>query len=180
MKFSCPHCDQHIDAPDESAGQQVNCPTCAKPVCLPQPLQTPKASGFPDWLRWVLVLPTAIVCSIVARLAGEINLYMFPFLSDSFVQFWNCIMGSAFLVVGGAQSAPKHRFIVALTLTVVWAIFSGVGIAMFFLTGKHSDPLFLWYFVCDGGGIVATVIVCVVYHQMETKARLKDALARVP
>ncbi|MCX6907234.1 MAG: hypothetical protein NTY01_04235 [Verrucomicrobia bacterium] len=142
---------------------------------MPQPLQTPKASGFPDWLRWVLVLPAAIVSFFGVQFAVAIGLSIFPFLSDSFVQFWNSIMGSAFLVVGGAQTAPKHRFTVALTLSVIWTVFGGLVIAArIFIPGHYSDA-FWWLCVCNFIGIVATVVVCVVYHQMETKTRLKDA-----
>ena len=36
MKFACSHCGQRIEAEDEWAGQQVNCPTCKHGLRVPQ------------------------------------------------------------------------------------------------------------------------------------------------
>ena len=36
MKFDCPHCSQSIDAPDELAGTDTNCPTCEGAISVPQ------------------------------------------------------------------------------------------------------------------------------------------------
>lgn len=35
MKFSCPHCDQHIEAGDEFAGKLVDCPGCSGRLVIP-------------------------------------------------------------------------------------------------------------------------------------------------
>ena len=37
FKFSCPHCDQHLAAPDDMAGTPLDCPVCHKPFVIPQP-----------------------------------------------------------------------------------------------------------------------------------------------
>ena len=37
MKFTCAFCDQHIDAPDELIGKEVNCPGCERLVLVRQP-----------------------------------------------------------------------------------------------------------------------------------------------
>jgi hypothetical protein len=34
-KFSCPHCDQHIDADEELAGEAVECPSCQATIVVP-------------------------------------------------------------------------------------------------------------------------------------------------
>ena len=36
-KFSCPHCSQHIDAPDELAGTNATCPACEGAITVPSP-----------------------------------------------------------------------------------------------------------------------------------------------
>jgi hypothetical protein len=37
LKFTCPHCSQHLEAPDETAGRIVSCPACAKSFPIPGP-----------------------------------------------------------------------------------------------------------------------------------------------
>ena len=52
FKFNCPHCQQSLEAPAEMIGQQIDCPTCNKPITLPssEPKQatfsTPSFSSF--------------------------------------------------------------------------------------------------------------------------------------
>lgn len=38
-KFQCPHCNQHLEVPDELLGQTVECPTCKGQMTLPKPAQ---------------------------------------------------------------------------------------------------------------------------------------------
>jgi hypothetical protein len=35
MKFSCPHCSQHLEADASMAGTEIGCPTCSQPVHIP-------------------------------------------------------------------------------------------------------------------------------------------------
>ena len=35
MKFSCPHCQQHIEADSSYGGMQINCPTCNGALVIP-------------------------------------------------------------------------------------------------------------------------------------------------
>lgn len=42
IAFSCPHCAQHLEAPPEMAGDQVECPSCSQAISIPaQPAPTP-------------------------------------------------------------------------------------------------------------------------------------------
>ena len=36
IKFTCPHCQKHLSAPDEYAGRKVKCPKCQQPVVIPE------------------------------------------------------------------------------------------------------------------------------------------------
>ncbi len=36
FKFSCPQCNQHIQCDTGYSGMQINCPTCQKPIIVPQ------------------------------------------------------------------------------------------------------------------------------------------------
>jgi hypothetical protein len=38
IQCSCPHCQQHLEAPAEMAGQTVDCPGCGKQTILPSPV----------------------------------------------------------------------------------------------------------------------------------------------
>jgi hypothetical protein len=37
FKFNCPHCSQHLEAPEELLGQAIQCPSCNGPIRLPEP-----------------------------------------------------------------------------------------------------------------------------------------------
>src|SRR5580700_6041366 len=36
FKFSCPHCDQHIQCDQQWAGQTIPCPACSGQIAVPQ------------------------------------------------------------------------------------------------------------------------------------------------
>ena len=36
IKFSCPHCDQHLEAPDDMGGEQIECPSCRMMIGIPE------------------------------------------------------------------------------------------------------------------------------------------------
>ena len=38
IKFTCPHCGQHLVAPPDKAGQSVDCPNCSKTLDIPLPI----------------------------------------------------------------------------------------------------------------------------------------------
>ena len=35
INFNCPHCQQELTAPEEMAGQSIECPACGKPFDVP-------------------------------------------------------------------------------------------------------------------------------------------------
>ncbi|HXS68425.1 MAG TPA: RING finger protein, partial [Candidatus Polarisedimenticolia bacterium] len=37
LKFSCGHCSQVLEAPEEAAGGQFSCPNCSQPIEVPMP-----------------------------------------------------------------------------------------------------------------------------------------------
>jgi DNA-directed RNA polymerase subunit RPC12/RpoP len=43
IKFSCPHCGQHISGNEQWSGRQIQCPTCAKALTVPQAPSPPVA-----------------------------------------------------------------------------------------------------------------------------------------
>jgi hypothetical protein len=47
IKFSCPSCQQHIQCEDNYGGMQINCPSCAAPMVVPQLPPPPTPSTAP-------------------------------------------------------------------------------------------------------------------------------------
>ncbi len=39
--FNCPHCNQHIEAPEDMLGKQIECPDCNGTIQLPEPKSQP-------------------------------------------------------------------------------------------------------------------------------------------
>jgi len=37
IKFTCIHCEQHLEAPNDMAGDRVSCPACSKMLLVPGP-----------------------------------------------------------------------------------------------------------------------------------------------
>lgn len=47
LKFACPHCRQHLEAPAEMFGTDIACPSCNKGIQVPWPDAVPKQSELP-------------------------------------------------------------------------------------------------------------------------------------
>jgi Zn finger protein HypA/HybF involved in hydrogenase expression len=48
FKFNCPHCKLSLEAPADTLGQQINCPSCSGAIQLPNPhTQFPAAPSMP-------------------------------------------------------------------------------------------------------------------------------------
>lgn len=50
MKFACPHCGQHIEAEEEWAGIQTDCPTCTQQLTVPHPSGVPPPIAPPTFV----------------------------------------------------------------------------------------------------------------------------------
>ena len=37
INFDCPHCNQNLDAPNDMAGETIECPACEEPISIPVP-----------------------------------------------------------------------------------------------------------------------------------------------
>ena len=88
---------------------------------------------FPNWLRWVLFLPSAIAAYLLTQLFVVI-VNMFGPMGDSWwVQFINSIAGSYAFIVAGAFVAPKHKFNISL----------GLSLHLAYRCGPNND-IYLW------------------------------------
>src|SRR5437867_6392692 len=66
IKFICPHCQQHLDAPDEAAGLPVPCPACGAQVQIP-------LSSVPSATASVGSASRSTVCAICQSPLGPIE-----------------------------------------------------------------------------------------------------------
>lgn len=42
LKFSCPHCEQHVLCDDSYGGHQIQCPTCQRQITIPLKIKPPR------------------------------------------------------------------------------------------------------------------------------------------
>ena len=49
IKFNCPACNQHIEAPREAFGEEINCPTCDRRILVAKSKQKLK------WSRGIFI-----------------------------------------------------------------------------------------------------------------------------
>ncbi|MDA3799860.1 MAG: TerB N-terminal domain-containing protein [Kiritimatiellae bacterium] len=48
LKFNCPHCEQHLEAPEEILGKKIECPSCKGHIQLPEPEPKVQTSYVPS------------------------------------------------------------------------------------------------------------------------------------
>jgi len=59
MKFSCPHCGQHIEAEENWAGIETNCPTCSQKLTIPHASSEPPPTALPTFANSITKDPQA-------------------------------------------------------------------------------------------------------------------------
>ena len=131
-----------------------------------------KLETVPNWLRWLLVLPSAVVAFFLIQLVVIIG----GFLSDNKLPDWayqlinSAASGYAF-VGAAAWMAPGRKFVVAIVHTVVVTVF-GVLIVLVAIaqSGRQSDS---WLLLLAAG--VLTVagggVACYAAWDAERKQR---------
>jgi hypothetical protein len=112
----------------------------------------------PNWLRWVLVVPVAVCAYVVLTMIGSVVTRMLPIPSFILTLYYSAMSPLAF-VAAGVVTAPGHKFVTALVLTVINAIFAAVIVTMAVIQQTGMVPLW-WLVVCAMIGIVATVGLC--------------------
>ena len=64
FKFSCPHCDQHLQCDDRLGGKQIQCPACKHLIVIPlSPAQLAQGNLAPEsgktWATFIAPPPKA-------------------------------------------------------------------------------------------------------------------------
>lgn len=117
-----------------------------------------------DWLRWLAVLPAALG----AYFGIQLVIGLARGLEDGFAdrpdyksQLICSILGPYFLVWVGAKTAPRFRFVTALTLTVLHAIAAGSLVTIGIVQGLLQSGALWWLIICSVVGFVGTIVLCV-------------------
>ncbi len=128
---------------------------------------------LPDWLLWTLVLPAAagawvgaqVSIMIVGTVFYPMGLWNF---ASWLVKIGTIVAAPYGFVWLGAQTAPRHSFIVAIILTVVHAIFAT---AIFVLAiGVEGIGAPLWWIITGYVvGITVTIVACVQFRRKEIR-----------
>ena len=113
-------------------------------------------------LRWLAVLPVAVIAGVAAHLLaiignspgctrGLIN----PdesVLDRCFVVLVSNVAMGAVIVIAGAKTAPRYKQVVAIVLAVVWIFFSGMV-----FTVLLQRPAQFWDYMAVVVGAIAAV-----------------------
>ncbi len=136
---------------------------------------------LPDWLLWTLVLPAAAGAWVGAQVSIMIvgNVF-YPMglwnLATWFVKVGTVVAAPYGFVWAGAQTAPRHSFIVAIALTVVHAIFATAIFVLAIGVERIAAPLW-WIITGYIVGITVTIVACVQFRRKEGKRTAKLASA---
>jgi uncharacterized membrane protein HdeD (DUF308 family) len=136
------------------------------------------------WLRWLAVLPAAIGAYFAVQIAVGIAMVFVNGLDDRpdyQSQFIASIVGPYFLVLAGAKTAPTFRFVTALALTVLHAVFNG-SVATLVIGQGMRQSFSLWWLILTGVvGIIASIVACIQIRKQEDTAviRVYDAARKV-
>jgi hypothetical protein len=103
-------------------------------------------SHWPNWLRWVLVLPTSLIGCVVLStmylLIVSLSGFMMGYSSDGF--WWqlmsSMIIGGSFVYLGAFMS-PRYQFVVAIFLLVILSIIATILFTFSFSAYSSIGPI---------------------------------------
>jgi hypothetical protein len=114
-------------------------------------------------LRWIAVLPAALGAYAGVALLTVISQYFFQD-SEIYGDFISAILSPAAFVFAGVKTAPQHKLITAISLTVLHAmllalLFGFIAYGIFVMEVKLIHPI-LWDVIRAIISIVTTIAVC--------------------
>jgi hypothetical protein len=126
---------------------------------------------LPGWLRWVLVLPMAIIGFFAIQLMiiviSALNISWLSWLPDWVIQLINSAASGFAFVYAGAWMAPRGKLPVAVILTVAVAALSGmILLATLFGIGHGSRIVLL---VATLLTLLFAVFACITVYDEDRK-----------
>ena len=140
-------------------------------------IATPDRIGFVqnrnvllEGLRWVAVLPAGLGAyfgiQIVVGLFRSLD-SGFDDRPDYWSQFISSIAGPYCLVLAGAKTAPRYRFVTALTLTVLHGFVNGSLVTLAIVLAWRQSASLWWLILCCAVGIIASIVACIQMRREE-------------
>lgn len=113
---------------------------------------------WPQWIRWILCLPAALVGSFLGSvLYGLLQSFLTYGYSETFVQLIQSGLLGGLTVYFGAAMAPKYQFGVAMFLLVFVVLFAGFTFVTNFVTYTTTPFLTALHSLVMIGAAVAIV-----------------------
>jgi len=133
-----------------------------------------------DWLRWLAVLPAAVgayfASQVVTGLLTEVGYFFYAGrgFEDGWLdrpdyksQFLCSIIGPYCLVWAGAKTAPRYRFVTALTLAVLHAVGNGSVVTLAIVRGMYQSASLWWLILSCVVGIISSIGACIQMRKEE-------------
>jgi hypothetical protein len=152
IKMNCPNCDQSLAFEATDWWLETECPTCKQRIEL-SPAHKKKGDGLKTALRWIAVVPAAVAGFGLALGVFVLGWSADPGLHIQIASF--CLCPVAF-VWSGASVAPAHRFVTAITLTILLSITFAVLFTAGVMRGSYGD----WFGTGWTGASAILGIVC--------------------
>jgi uncharacterized membrane protein HdeD (DUF308 family) len=123
-----------------------------------------------EWLRWIAVLPAALGAYIGIQLVVGLVRSLETGVDDRpdyWSQFISGIAGPYCLVLAGAKTAPRYRFVTALTLTVLHGFVNGSLVTLAIVLAWRQSASLWWLILCCAVGIIASIVACIQMRREE-------------
>jgi len=134
----------------------------------------------PNWIRWILLLPAAVLAYFLVQVAGGLASETWP-LSDSMQDFlsqiFNSVLGPWALVRAGSAIAPwRNSFTVAVLLSIAYGLLSTGFVAYALINGVEVGYPTWWFVTSSILGLGALFYAC---HQVAERRAVKNAAAEL-
>ena len=131
---------------------------------------------IPNWLRWLIFLPSAlVVLGVTYTVIIWLNTFFYIGFKLPYIEHLSIIMaagGSAYCYVWcGARIAPIHQFEVALFLTVIYILLAIIVLFFKFHMGSNSSVSWFEIFAFAIPGIIVAISACNNFHYEDSKKR---------
>ena len=128
---------------------------------------------IPDWLRWILFIPAALLALFVSypiiAIVNKITMIGFGegFILDIMIlvlaNLWSAV---AFIGIGSIV-APKNNFIISIILSVIYGFMLGASFFAKFMLGENSSVSWIEMIITIVTGIIAAVGVVRYFYEIE-------------
>jgi hypothetical protein len=129
---------------------------------------------IPDWLRWILFLPSAFLALLISypiiTIINKISMMIVFLVDNTFLvnigtlvlaNLWSAV---AFIWVG-AIVAPRNNFIVAIVLATIYTFILGASFMSRLMLGENSSVSWLEMAIAIVTGIIAAVGVIHYFYE---------------